>query len=263
MGHSFLVLHFGVQCPWQPWVVEQARLAAEKLGGTEQVVDATHRPELATLYKLFWPFMTVIDEKIRLPSPTPVEELVRIATEGEITALPIPETTLGPEAESDRVLSLTASSIADSCSLCNRADEQEACLAKTGWAADITCKVPEGILGFIAYDKGEAAGAVEFLPSPLVPYPLPEKSNEIAFITCIYSFEEGADYRGQVLKHLLNHLQDSSYRELQVVAGQRSPYPNGPEPFFRKYGFEPVAELDRVILREGEERVILMKLALK
>jgi hypothetical protein len=226
------------------------------------MADAAQQPEMAARYKLFWPFMTVIDERIRLPSPTPTAELVRIATEGGITAPPIPETTLGPEAEGDRILPLTASNIADSCSLCNRADEQEACLAKTDWAAEIARRVPEGILGFIAYDEGEAAGAVEFLPSSLVPFPLPEKSNEIAFITCIYSFEEGADYREQVLKHLLNHLRDSSYRELQVVAGRRSPYPNGPEPLFRKHGFEPVAELDRVILREGEERILLMKLAL-
>lgn len=34
MTHQLLVLHFGAQCPWQPWVVEQARLAAWRLGGT-------------------------------------------------------------------------------------------------------------------------------------------------------------------------------------------------------------------------------------
>ena len=33
MTHEFLVLHFGAQCPWQPWVVEQARLASKDVGG--------------------------------------------------------------------------------------------------------------------------------------------------------------------------------------------------------------------------------------
>ena len=47
MTHHLLVLHFGAQCPWQPWVVEQARRAAEQLGGTVRVANVARQPEVA------------------------------------------------------------------------------------------------------------------------------------------------------------------------------------------------------------------------
>jgi hypothetical protein len=71
MLSHLLVLHFGAQCPWQPWAVEQARRAAEHLGGTVHVADVARQPELAARFRLFFPFMTVVDGSIRLPSPAP------------------------------------------------------------------------------------------------------------------------------------------------------------------------------------------------
>lgn len=38
---QLLVLHFGAQCPWQPWMVEQGRQAAEQLGGKVQVMESS------------------------------------------------------------------------------------------------------------------------------------------------------------------------------------------------------------------------------
>jgi len=262
MTHHLLVLHFGAQCPWQPWVVEQARQAAEQLGSTVQVVDVTQQPELAARYRLFFPFMTIIDETIRLPSPTPAEKLVRIATEG-ITVPPAAPTTWGSEAQGEAVLPLTTSNIADTCPLCIRPSELRGCQAKTAWAADMAQQVPDGILGFITYHKNQAVGVVEFLPSSLVPYPLPDKAPDIAFITCLYSTEDGPDYRGQVLEQLARHLQATGYHELQVVAGQQTPYPNGPEAFFRQHSFEPLDEVDRVTLQEGKERLVLLRRVLQ
>jgi len=262
MPHHLLVLHFGAQCPWQPWVVEQAQKTAEQLGGTVDVIDATQQVELAARYRFFWPFMTIIDETIRLPSPTPAKELVRIAKEG-MTVPPSTPTTRGPKAQSESILPLTVNNIADTCPLCIRSTEHRGCQAKTAWATEMAQRVPDGILGFVAYHDDQAAGVVEFLPAPLVPYPLPEKTPDIAFITCIYSTENGADYRGHVLERLVKHLQATHYRQLQVVAGQRTPYPNGPEAFFKQHRFELVGELDRVMLREGEESLILLKRVLK
>lgn len=126
MTHYLLVLHFGAQCPWQPWVVEQARLAAEQLGGTLHVADVARQPELAARYRLFFPFMTVVDGTVRLPSPTPAEELVRIAAEGLVMA-PATLTTWGSEAQAESVLPLTADNIADTCPLCIGPGELRGC----------------------------------------------------------------------------------------------------------------------------------------
>jgi hypothetical protein len=120
-------------------------------------------------------------------------------------------------------------------------------------------RVPGGLLGFVAYQGGRAVGVVEFLPAPLVPYPLPEKDPRVAWITCLYGREDGPDFRGHLLEHLLRYLQGSDFRTLQVVAGRCLPYPNGPEPVFRQHGFETAGELDRVVLREGEDTLVLLR----
>lgn len=261
MTHHLLVLHFGAQCPWQPWIVDQARRAAEQLGGTVRVADVTQQPDLAARYRLFFPFMTVVDGTICLPSPTPAEELVRIAAEG-LAMAPAAPTTWGSEARAETVLPLTGDNIADTCHLCIRPDELRGCGAKAVWALSVAHQVPDGILGFAAYHKGQAVGVVEFLPAPLVPYPLADRASDVAFITWLYSTEDGPDYRGQVLERLVRHLRGTGYRGLQVVAGQRTPYPNGPEAFFRQHGFEMVSGVDQVALREGEETLVLLRRAL-
>ncbi len=108
-------------------------------------------------------------------------------------------------------------------------------------------------------------GVVEFLPATVIPYPLPKKEPAIAFITCIYSLSdgfdqgEGPDYRGQVLDHLLGYLSKQAYRKVQVIAGRRTPYPNGPVPFFLSHGFKELTELDRVVLTVGREELVLME----
>ena len=89
------------------------------------------------------------------------------------------------------------------------------------------------------------------MPSPLVSYPLPEKDHSLAFITCIYGLENGLDYRAGLLEPLFTHLQQHGYRRVQAIAGERTAYPNGPAVFFRNNGFLQVAEIDKVMLREG------------
>ena len=69
-GH-ILYLHCSSQCPWHHWTREQAEKAAGELNYTFEVVDVSESPEQARRYRMFYPFMTIIDGKIRLPSPSP------------------------------------------------------------------------------------------------------------------------------------------------------------------------------------------------
>ena len=266
MSHSFLVLYFGGQCPWHLWTIEQVRKAAAEVSGDVEVCDVSDKPDLAAKYRLFSPFMTAIDETIRLPSPNSAERLVKFINEGvpsELTVFQPP----GPEKQARRIAPLTAENIRDTCPLCVSGDQAGGCQAKQAWAFTIKNSVREGVLGFIAYQGRKAVGVVECLPSTGVPYPLPQKDARIAFITCIYSRSIGSgaergeepDYRGQVLEHLLVYLEGQGARKVQVIAGRRTPYPNGPVPFFLSYGFVELSELDRVVLTEGQEELVLME----
>jgi len=259
MSHRFLVLHFSGQCPWHSWIIEQARDAATQLDGTVEVIDVMTRPEIAHRYRLFFPNITVIDDTVRLAWPTPADRLVKIAREG-IAAKPTILQAPSPQARTEKVEPLTVENIVDTCPLCIPSSETRGCQVKQAWASMLKDKVQEGVLGFIAYEGEKAVGVVEFLPAPLVPYPLPEKEPTIAFITCIYPFEEdGLDYRGQVLDHLIDYLPHQGYKKLQVIAGRRTPYPNGPISFFLSHRFGVSDEVDSIVLKEGEEELVLME----
>ena len=258
MSHRFLVLHFSGQCPWHSWMIEQARDAATQVDGTVEVVDVMTRPEIADRYRLFFPFMTVIDDTVRLPSPIPADGLVKIAREG-VAAKPTIFQSPSPEARAEKVEPLTAENIVDTCSLCIPSSDTRGCQVKQVWASMLKDKVREGVLGLIAYEGKKAVGVVEFLPAPLVPYPLPEKEPTIAFVTCIYSLEDGLDYRGQVLDHLIDYLPNRGYKKLQVIASRRTPFPNGPTSFFLSHSFKVSGEVDSIVLEEGEEELVLME----
>jgi hypothetical protein len=264
MSHEFCVLHFGRQCPWYMWVIEQARQAANQTASSFEAIDISERPDLAALYGCFFPLITVIDKNIRVASPTPAKDLVGIASK-RLIAEPTVYQPAGPQSIAERVELLSAANMQDTCCLCIPESEEAPCLAKKRWATMIEHKMSQSFLGFIAYNEDQPAAVAELLPSTLVPYPLPEKKDFIALITCLYSTSEMADlsemldYRGFVLNHLLECLPKYGYKKVQIISGRRTAYPNGPAPFLHSYGFKEVAELDQFVLKIGREELLLME----
>jgi hypothetical protein len=222
------------------------------------VRDVTVFPELAEEYRMFFPFMTVIDGKLRIPSPTKAEVLIQIANRA---GNPQPTTPMayGRRAGRCEIQALTPDNVKATIPLCIAGVEPIADREKVLWTRGILQKSRGAQLGFIAFQGGEAKGVVEYLPSNLVPYPLPQKAPSIAFITCIYPTEPDWDYKSPVLEKLLDHLRVEGYRRLQVIAGRRTPFPNGPAAFFNEHGFIERGELDRIGLAEGEEELVLMQ----
>ncbi|MFX0094645.1 MAG: hypothetical protein ACFFBD_23115, partial [Candidatus Hodarchaeota archaeon] len=208
-------LYFGAQCPWTLWMIEQAKDAADQLGDSIDIVDIIQKPEMAVRYNVFFPFMTIIDNELRIPGPIPAIKLVEIVKGGLKPNQAILKS-LKPSGRSKIVYPLTIGNIADTCQLCNYSTAQ-AREAKCEWASKVKKVTQNDILGFIAYEGKKAIAVVEFLPSPLVPYPLPEKNPKIAFITCIYSIENAdLDYREQVLNCLIVYLSNQGYEKIQV-----------------------------------------------
>lgn len=259
MKYHLLVLHFGAQCPWYRWVIEQAKQAAQKLNVEVTIRNVMDHPELAEKHKMFFPFMTIIDGKIRIIGPMGVEALIRLVKE---TPEPKPTSpvTHGEKVGPCLIQSLIPDNIKATIPLCIANLSPIADREKVLWAEEMLKRSGCSLLGFIAFQEDEAKGVVEYLPSNLVPYPLPKKEPSIAFITCIYPTEPDVDYKSPVLERLLDHLREEGYKELQVVAGRRTPYPNGPVAFFLRHGFVELEELDRVCLWEAdEEKLILMR----
>lgn len=210
--------------------------------------------------------MTVIDGWLRLPSPIKAATLIEITDKGTIEKnLTAPEV-FGKEAAVDEIKELKPKDFKKICpSLCIvhrmlcKGVEPTATKEKVAWANEILKKMNSPSIGFYALKNGRIKSAVEYLPSIYIPYPISTKDTSIAFITCIYPTDPNFDYKSAVLEKLLRHLKELEYREVQVIAGRRSPYPNGPVSFFIKHGFAKTKKLAEEILNEGVEELVLMK----
>ncbi|MFX0096028.1 MAG: hypothetical protein ACFFBD_30090, partial [Candidatus Hodarchaeota archaeon] len=77
---------------------------------------------------------------------------------------------------------------------------------------------------------------------------------------CIYSIENAdLDYREQVLNCLIVYLSNQGYEKIQVIAGRRTAYPNGPTPLFIANGFREVSVIDKIALKLGMEELVLLE----
>jgi len=251
-------LHFGAQCPWHAWMKEQAREAAGLLGASFEVVDVGAHPEVASRHKMFFPFLTVVNGLFRLAAPVSARRLVELAQEGVSDVVGLPER-MSRSVQGDRVQRLSPRLVPLACQLCTPEGFPGAGRdLKQAWAERMAEKVKGGELGLLLMDGGRPVAAIEHLPSPLVPYPLPRKDPAVGFITCLYSRGNGLDYRPQVLEAFLAKAHRLGYREVQVVAGRGRPHPNGPASFFVRRGFAELAPLGEVMLEDGHDRLVLL-----
>lgn len=254
--HNFKVLHFGGQCPWFGWTLEQVQLAAAQLQSNVEVLDVGEQPELAAQYRLFFPFMTVIDDTLRWPSPSSAEGFIKLVQEPSRLAV-MSTMALPVQARASQIVPLTLENIESACAFCLPGADVFARQEKRKWAE----RYGEMMIGYLALEAGRIVGGIEYLRASKVPFPLPEKRETTAFITCLYSSEdEGTpDYRGHLLEVALCQLPKQGYQNVQVVAGQRSSSPNGPSNLFRERGFREIEILDGVALRQGTDALILME----
>lgn len=283
---AFTVLHFGSQCPMVTWVLDQARQAASLTGTTWGAYDLTSHPELAAVYGLYLPFATVVGNRAFVPAPRPAAALAALAAGGpgaggDRDRVPQPPpggrdsgrgagpgrppaTVTGPETipAGITVETLTGDNIAATCDACappNASDPD----AKAAWALGLSALWPgrrtEGFLGLAARKAGgRTVAAVEVLPASLVPYPIPDRGPEAAFVTCVYSRKGEADLRLALLGRLGPVASGLGFRLLYAVSGEKWPYPNGPKALFERAGFDVIEELGSLDLEWGTDRMLLM-----
>lgn len=254
MSHRFKVLHFGGQCPWLWYTLAQVQKAATQLRGNVEVIDVGKTPTLAAQYRLYFPFMVVIDEVVRWPSPAPAELLIQIA-KGEYHHPAVPDPPVFYPARASQIVPITPGKIDIACSFCMPAADAHVKQSKREWASQFG----ETMLGYLAYAGEFPVGGIEYLRASQIPFPVPNKQATTAFITCLYSTEEADDYRGHLLEYTLKQLALEGYQRVQVISGRRQAYPNGPGAMFQAQGFMEVAELDRIFLKDGKDILVLME----
>ncbi len=243
---------WGNKCLWKEWMAEQARLVSEKLGADFQQHDIALQPELARRKRIFFPGTVEISD-FKIPYPGTAEEMLasfkrRGPLGGELKVRKLP-------AGIPQRIEKLKGKLKDAAPFCREDRQRNSFREKEKW---LEKHILPGLNtpGYIAYNAEEAVGAVEFVLEKDCPYPLPEKGERSIFVTCIYgSSEEGVDYRGYLIDFLAQKAREARYQALNVLAGEKTPYPNGPVELFRARGFEKEVFLERILLRNCWENI--------
>lgn len=258
MEHSLVVLHSGFQCPWHDWVASQAKEAAERLQAEFKQIDIWRDREAAERYRVFCPFLVLIDETLRLSSPFSADQLESFARSGAPSVASEPIAAREPGIP-ETIVPLTPDNLMDSAHVCGCRTACREMVAKQDWYLRVAEGTGSETIGLIGYDEQQAVCHVEFLPSSMSPFPLPDKSPQTAVIHCLYNLEQGPDFRSALLERTVEYLVGRGYRRVQVVVGRHTPAPNGPAAAYADAGFREVIEVDRLLLQRGWETLVLME----
>lgn len=201
--------------------------------------DFTEAPALAKKEKIFFPFLTVVNEKRRFYSPVS-EKFLQSLLSGEMPTETPYKPALGATEKKADIRQITEKNY----NLAAQCTGRKHCLGCERKAKMFSYGA-DGLIGFLNADGEHLLGGVECCPSLRVPYDIP-KDKGTAFLTCLYLSDGQFDYKTAPLRALEQHLA-GQYRRLAVISDEDGIFPNGNLAFFERVGYQ-----DRGVVFEDE-----------
>jgi len=195
--------------------------------------------------------MLLVNDKHRLHGPFSLEK-VRAMVEDEVIE---PEGYVVKQSEDvirGDLVPLTSQSVLSTCRPCMESGDETLCSANSEWVARIIKSLRFKHLGYLHFLDGVCVGGAEFLPSQNVPYPIPGKHKDNAFLTCSFLSDEKKDYKTHPLMRLIDDLRAWGFRTLSVAASRDVVFPNGPLEWFENKGFVDKGVLVTETLHKAE-----------
>ena len=246
------VYYFGGQCPWNSWAIGEAKKAAGELGMAVRELDISHGTADIDLY---FPF-TIALEELKIAGPVPAKRLVEIIqSRGNLGFIELYKA--APNGSCTSVIPYTQGTFTDACGICTNGS-YFGLEEKKGWISKLDLQHTP-LVGAVGYSGDKPVAFCEAIPSLESSYAIAAES-ETAFITCIYNgMSEEFDYRADLFGFLFRELKYLGYSKVNVLAGIRSPFPNGPEQFFREHGFERIRKIPgTVVFQSGADEIVLL-----
>ncbi|MBD3407530.1 MAG: hypothetical protein GF411_15545 [Candidatus Lokiarchaeota archaeon] len=254
------LFHFGAFCPYGIHMIGEVEIAAKKLDYSFSVYDIGKEPIYAREFQVFTPLLILVDDNLRYYKPMSYTQLIKKIEKRELDSWRR-YTQRDPIREASRIEDLRYNEIYRSVPVCmeGRVDVYDA--KKSDWA--LRHHKATGVIhfGYIAWSKLShfPVAANQILPGNLIPFPIPEHRKDIAFIVCLHSKPEMGDYRRDLIRHAIEDLPSRGYTSCQVIAGESTAYPNGPAYIFKEMGFEEKEIIQKVELKDGIEKLILLE----
>jgi hypothetical protein len=206
--------------------------------------DVSNDEETCRKFSIFSPTMTIVNDDYRWHGPFSKETILEMLENDDIE--PVAQSVNQSDEVVRSALSpITPESVLRTCGPCINVEDKGLCMGKSEWVADMLGTTGLKNLGYLHFHDGKCVGGAEFLPSKRVPYPIPDKREDNAFLTCSYLSDETKDYKTHPLEKLIGDLSKSGFKTLSVAASEEVVFPNGPMAWFTKKGF-----VDKGILHE-------------
>jgi hypothetical protein len=237
MPMSLRFIYFGYQCPHNTYLLARIKTLAWRESIPLRLDDITEDPAMCEEFRIFSPTTLIVNDHRRLLGPFSKEDvLAMLYDEG----VPDRETDVS---QSEVVVEgtlepVTPESVLSTCRPCLQSEDIGLCRGKAEWTKAMLGQSKVEHLGYLHLLDGRCVGGAEYLPSLRVPYPIPDKRDANAFLTCSFRSDSAKDYRTFPLERLRKDLMQAGYDTLSVVSSTRTTFPNGPVEWFERRGFE-------------------------
>jgi hypothetical protein len=242
MPHSLRFFYFGYQCPHNAYLLARIKTLAWRESVPLHLVDISDDASACEQYQIFSPTTLVVNEVTRWLGPFSKEEVLALLYDEELPP------TAPPREQSDMVVDgdlapVDSESVLSTCAPCLQSDDIGLCRGKAEWTESVLRESGLTHLGYLHFVDGLCVGGAEYLPSMMVPYPIPDKRDTNAFLTCSFRTDPERDYRSSPLRRLVDDLKRFGFDTLSVVSSTETTFPNGPSRWFEKMGFEDIGIL--------------------
>jgi hypothetical protein len=228
--------YLGNQCPHNCYLLARIKTLAWQERIPMCLFDIWNDPATCEKYKIFSPTMLIVNERHRLHGPFTAERVLRMLSGDDV------EPRAYSVRQSDDIVRgelspITPESVLGTGATCAGADDAGLCMGKSEWVREVLRMTGLKHLGYTHAHNSACVGGAEFLPSELVPYPIPDKRRGNAFLTCSYLSDDKKDYKTHPLEALARDLKAWGFDTVSVAASMDVVFPNGPVSWFERKGF--------------------------
>lgn len=233
--------YWGDQCPYNSNIRGLLSRLKNNVGYSIKTFDISEQPKLAEKINMYSPTLLVFDNNLRWNGPIS-EEIIDLISKGSLPKREPYVVKNGDNLIKGTTITLTEETVLDTYQPCGCL-EKSCCADKALWIKSIRSSFCLPHLGILHYYQGSCVGGAEFVPSLVVPYPIP-KGDDIAFLTCSFLSDKDADYRSLPLQVLEDELPKLGFGALTAIASEDVVFPNGTLQWFIDRGYQDQGQIN-------------------
>ena len=227
---------WGDQCPHNLLIRDRLKELRDNDTYNLNLVDISQDFKIAEDLNIYSPNLIIFDDAYRWNGPITIE-IIRDFKKG----IKPDRKPYFVEPSRHRITGelkpLTEDTVGDSYKPCAPSHGRSCCAPKSEWIRSIKDQNKLDSLGYLHYVDEVCVGGAEFVPSLIVPYPIP-RDKHIAFLTCVFISDDQADYKSHPLSQLEKALPAMGYDEVLIIASEEVVFPNGPLSWFIERGYK-------------------------